>query len=118
MVYSKNGVNIYQKEADCIFNNAPDQKIYILKVENTNSTDVTVEWDLKVWYNDKCNNCDQDYNEHHHVIQVAANSSVEGKCELPKNSLEIFKDFLSYKAPTKLTKYELKNLQVTVTNDK
>ena len=110
------GVKFYKKEASCEFNNAPNQKWYLIKVENTNSYAVKAEWDKHMWYNNECANCDsydETTPEDHQIVELEAGNSVEGKCEIPAiNALSVFIEFTVYQSNVKLTKFQLDNLLV------
>ena len=116
LIHSENGVNIYQKEADCEIRNVPDEKRYLIKIENTNASAVDVEWDTKIWYNDNCINCNSNSAENHHSFRVEANSNLAGNCESTESALYVFRSFIDLKSPTKLTKYELQNVTVAIIN--
>ena len=94
LIKSENGVNIYQKEADCELENIPDEKRYLIKIENTNSSAVQVEWDTRIWYNDKCINCDDNSGEQHHTFRIEANSILAGNCESTGSALYVFRGFI------------------------
>lgn len=115
-VQSLNGVTISSTEMDCDARNIPAQKAVILKVENSSNATVVVEWDLMIWYNDEpaVNNIAD--GENHYSIEIPANAFVEGTCDVPYGALYIFRDFITYQSDTKLTRFELQNLKVTVQN--
>ena len=46
-------------------------------------------------------------------VKLSGNQTIEGNCETPYGPLYIFKDFITYVSPTKLTRFELENLTVT-----
>ncbi|MBD3637484.1 MAG: hypothetical protein HUJ25_09040 [Crocinitomicaceae bacterium] len=110
---SVDGVEIYTMETDCYAQNIPDQKAILIKVVNTSSEDVRVEWDLLVWYNGELVKRDVSDKENHFTVEVRANSTEIGSCDVPRGALYIYKDFITYETDTKLTDFELKNIQVT-----
>ena len=109
---SQNGVNIYSMEIDCYAKNIPDQKAIIIKVVNTTDKPIQLEWDRAIWYNDKLITDNVQEDEEHAILKVNANSSVEGSCNTPSGPLYLYKDFITYQTDTKLTQFELQNIQV------
>jgi hypothetical protein len=107
------GVEIYTQEIDCRTNNAPAQKAIIVKVVNRNNQTVKVEWDLSVWYNYEKLVQNVKAGENHYSTDLTANQSVEGNCDAPYGAFYIFKDFITYVSPTKLTQFELENIRIT-----
>ena len=110
---SVDGVEIYTMETDCYAPNIPDQKAIIIKVVNTTKTDLKVEWDQAIWYNDKLVTDNVSDGEHHMTVEVEKGSSEQGDCEVPYGALYLYKDFITYQANTKLTNFELQNIKVT-----
>jgi len=108
-----NGIEIYYQQVNCTTNNAPSQVAYILKVVNTTTIASRVSWDLKIWYNNEEVVHNVTEGENHMTVEVDANREVVGTCETPYGALYIFKDFITYVSPTKLTRFELENIQVT-----
>jgi len=109
---SLNGVDVLYKQVDCVTDQAPSQIAYIVKLENKTNNEVVVSWDLSVWYNNEKLSHDVADGENHYSVKVSANQSIEGNCDTPYGPLYIFKDFITYVSPTKLTRFELENLAV------
>lgn len=109
---SVNGVSIYFQEVNCSTDQAPAQVAYILKVVNTTASACRISWDLAVWYNNEKLVHDVADGENHMTVEVGPNREVQGTCETPYGALYIFKDFITYVSPTKLTRFELENIQV------
>lgn len=109
---SLNGVDVLYKQVDCVTDQAPSQIAYIVKLENKTNNEVVVSWDLSVWYNNEKLSHDVADGENHYSVKVSANQSIEGNCDTPYGPLYIFKDFITYVSPTKLTRFELENLTV------
>lgn len=109
---SVDGVEIYYHQVDCAALNIPSQVAYILKVVNTTSNSVQVSWDLAVWYNYERLTQNIKEGENHYILDLNPNESLVGDCEVPYGALYVFKDFITYVSPTKLTRFELENLQV------
>ncbi|MBK9591517.1 MAG: hypothetical protein IPO32_08410 [Crocinitomicaceae bacterium] len=108
------GVNVSFQEMSCSTNDAPAQVAYIIKFENTTNQSLTISWDLAVWYNNEKLSHDVSEGENHYVIDLLPNQTVLGDCSTPFGALYIFKDFITYVSPTKLTKFEFENLQVAI----
>lgn len=109
---SSNGVDVHYLEVDCTTDQAPAQTAYLIRITNRNSQDVTVEWDLAVWYNYEKLTHDVADGENHQTISLSENQIVMGDCNTPYGALYIFKDFITYVSPTKLTRFELENFTV------
>lgn len=109
-----NGVNIYTQSVDCNAKNIPDQKAVLIKVENTNGQSCRVEWDEIIWYNGVQHTQNVASGENHAVVNLTKNEIQEGECDVPRGALYIFSDFITYDSDTKLTKFELQNIKVTL----
>ena len=107
------GVKIYNAEVECRDNNVPPQLAVLLKIENTTNQSITIEWDLKIWYNGVEHKKDIADGENHYSITLDPNQSIEGDCGTPNGALYIYKDFLVYEAKQKLTNFELSNITVS-----
>ena len=106
------GINIYTSEVDCYAKNIPNQKAIIIKVENTTDKPIQIEWDRAIWYNDNLVTENIGDGENHMIINVPENSSMEGSCDKPRGPLYLYRDFITYQTDTKLTYFELQNIQV------
>lgn len=109
-----NGVEIYTAESDCHATNIPAQKAIIVKVVNTTGQNIIVEWDKAIWYNDELVTNYIANGENHYRVEVAKNSKQEGSCDVPFGPFYIYKDFIDLRSNTKLTKFELQNIIVTL----
>ena len=106
------GVEIYTKLEECLDNKLPDQRAVIIKVVNTQSADVTVDWDLMIWYSGKLITTEPQSPENHFSFTVTKNSSVEGSCDNPRGAFYIMKEWISLSNSRKLSRFELDNIQV------
>lgn len=110
-------IKIYTKISDCELKKGFDERRILLKIENTSNVDKTIEWDILLWYNDKCLTCNVTSGEYHRNIHVKSNSSLEGECSIITNfDLVIFVEFIDeqYKGNKQvLTRFELNNLIVS-----
>jgi len=111
------GIKIYTKTSDCELSRGYDERRILLKLENTTQIDKTIEWDILLWYNDRCKTCKITSGEYHRKTFVKAESSLEGECSITTNfDLVIFVEFIDeqYKGNKQiLTRFELYNLKVT-----
>jgi hypothetical protein len=107
------GIEFYTAEADCNTSNVPSQKAIIVKVVNPTADHVSVEWDHAIWYNGTLAASNTGNGENHFKIDLEQNSEQEGSCDKPYGAFYIFKDFILYDAPTKMTKFEIQNIVVT-----
>ncbi len=112
-LYEIDGVNFYYNVSACNDEaNGFFREHVLLKLENTNDKAVVVEWDVEMYYHGECFNCGEKMTaEHHRMIEIAANSTVEGRCfTYGDKTLSIFSRFLNYDNPkATLTKFELIN---------
>jgi len=107
------GVEIYTQEVDCRSENVPAQKAIIVKVVNNNEYGVKVDWDLSVWYNNEKLTQNVKAGENHYSIDFNGKQTIQGNCDEPTGAFYIFKDFITYVSPTKLTRFELENVSIT-----
>lgn len=114
-MYEIQGVNFYYKVLEChdVPNNFHKEYV-VLKVQNTNDTEMNVQWDIRMYYNGKCFNCESTSTEYHKSLNIAANVSVEGDCDPSGGKLlRIFSKFLNYEDPgSTLTNFELLNITI------
>jgi len=108
----------YQKQ-ECDFDNYFDQEFLVIKIENLSSNTISVEWDNKIWYDESCVNCEQDSPEFRKKIRIESGKTINGYC-YDQNDLQIFsrfteklEDMPGVDKIIKLTKFELKNLNIT-----
>jgi hypothetical protein len=106
------GVEIYTMEADCYPADIPSQKGILVKVVNTNSYRCSVVWDLAVWYNNEKQETGVRDGENRFTTTLDVNQEVQGSCDSPSGAFYIFKDFIVYDSPTKLTRFELENITI------
>lgn len=109
---SVNGVDIYFQETNCTTDAAPAQVAYIIKLVNTSQSNVRISWNLAVWYNNEKLTANVSEGENHYELDLTANQTLIGDCNTPFGALYIFKDFITYVSPTKLTRFELENITV------
>jgi len=119
LLIEKNGVQVYYIYEDCHdIINGIHQENAVLKFVNTSDKNLTMDWDLKKWYNGSCANCDKNDAEHHFSIQLNGGETIKGSCETrnTKRELVIFSKFLNMENKSVLTKFELQNIVVKLIN--
>jgi hypothetical protein len=107
------GIEIYTQEVECLENKLPDQTAYIVKVVNSTNKNLTVEWDLAIWYNGKLITGSEPSAENHQTVVLGKNETRIGDCETPRGALYIIKGFKAASSTTKLTKFEFQNIQIS-----
>jgi hypothetical protein len=110
---SVEGIDIYTQEVECLENKLPDQTAYILKVVNKTNKNLTIEWDLAIWYNGKLVTGSVPSEENHQTVVLEKNEIRIGDCETPRGALYIIKGFKAASSTTKLTKFEFQNIQIS-----
>ncbi len=88
------------------------KEMVMLQVENKNNATVEVSFKKEMWFNNVCNNCDKNSSEYIVNIRLKPNETIEATCNANKN-ISIFSKMLNMKK-SELTKYELKNINVTI----
>ncbi len=119
LVAEKNGIQVYSVYENCDDNvNDIHQENAVLKFVNTTDQKLAIAWDLKIWYNGECINCDKNESEHHFAIQLNAGETKKGSCENRNISREllVFSKFLNMENKYLLTKFELQNINVNPVN--
>ncbi|MFZ4414134.1 MAG: hypothetical protein ACOYOV_13710 [Bacteroidales bacterium] len=115
LLFEKNGVQVYAIYEDCDdIINGIHQENAVLKFVNTTDRNLSIDWDLKIWYNGSCVNCDKNEKEHHFATHLKAGETKRGSCETRNinRELVIFSKFLNMENKSVLTNFELQNVQV------
>tara|TARA_B100000902_G_scaffold97111_1_gene99725 strand:+ start:434 stop:886 length:453 start_codon:yes stop_codon:yes gene_type:complete len=118
-VYFENDkIKIEYKLVNCEYADFFNQEFVIIQVTNKLNKKISVEWMEERWYDDNCNNCEQEDDEYRKKTIIDANETVLGECNFHSN-LKIFskftdklKDMPGVKKITTLTKFELKNITI------
>lgn len=108
----KDGVKIEYRQSDCHIDNSFHQSWYLIRLTNSNTSSVYVNYDMDLYYNEVCKTCGK--NEYKYGQKLAANEVMEGICDfktLP--NLKIFIKFLDIKNKQTLTDFRLSNIKVT-----
>ena len=105
-------VQIYAKEISCVDAvNGISMKKVLLKIDNLTSSAITVSWDNKLYYNNICRTCSGNPAENHIVVNILANSLVEGLCSGGNPNLTLFIEMIGVQSES-LTSFELTNLSI------
>ena len=117
--YENTQLKISFRTIDCDFDNQFDHELMVFKIENLTSNTLLVQWDSKLWYDESCINCEQDSPEFRKEIRIESKKMLEGNCST-HNALRIFSKFTENLEDmpgvdkiTTLTKFELKNINIT-----
>lgn len=111
--YSEDGIEIRLIPSDCINEKYGTAKQYLLiEIANVTGKDLKISFDKELLYNGVVSSTKENSVE----IVVPKNSVVAGTCEIDEKQLYIFTKMLNLDNVRKLTKYELKNIQVEKVN--
>ena len=106
-------VKIEYKRTDCDLNSGLDKQYFLLRVSNKTQNEISVNWEMDLFYNDDCKTCG--IGEYEWQIDLGAHQSVEGECTNgSENKLRMFSKFIdaNYSNPAELTGFKFGNLTV------
>lgn len=110
------GLQIYTKEIGChdTHNGIHEQYIVYQFINSTNET-MEISWQNEFWYDGKCYTCDKPASpENTYKVILAPGETTEGSCDKTSISgLKVFEHFMYTSKGNKLTKQELKNLNIS-----
>ncbi|HBG70969.1 MAG: hypothetical protein A2W93_03295 [Bacteroidetes bacterium GWF2_43_63] len=116
-MHDQNGILIYVKKSDC---NRPQdgifQEMILLKIINTTQYDLTISWDLLLWYNAELWTRLPVRPENNHQIVLMGGELLEGSCDNKSgyySALMFFSRFLNYDDKPEMTKFELININIS-----
>lgn len=116
-LYDVEGVNFFYK--NCEFHddyNGIHTEYVIFRIENTRDDNVVVSYDLQMYYNNECFNCNSIGKKEYHLEKtVFANDFLESCCGADRiKGMSMCSRFLQFEVKeTVLTKFELVNLHIT-----
>ncbi len=111
--YSANGVTINVTSTNCINQKEGTAIQYLyIEINNLTASKIKLSFKKEVWYNNVCQNCNNNDVEFNTTIIIPAKSKVVGNCDDKDTSLRIFSKMLNLDGVRKLTKYELKNIKI------
>jgi hypothetical protein len=112
---TNSGINIYSMSANCYPKNGMAQTAVLFKFENTTNQQITIEWDTRIWYNNKESTDNVSEGERHITLNLLPNQIIESDTELTNTKLFLYKKFLNFDKSALLTRFELENIKVTIT---
>lgn len=101
--------------ANCYPKNGMAQTAVLFKFENTTNQQITIEWDTRIWYNNKESTDNVSEGERHITLNLLPNQIIESDTELTNTKLFLYKKFLNFDKSALLTRFELENIKVTIT---
>ena len=114
---SDKGFKVYYKYTNCDPSIGYDTESILLSIQNTTSNKILVDWDMEIYYADKCSTCNHG-DEYKYRYILEPNQSLEGSCAIDADSrLKVFSKFIDpqYKLhQNKFTEFKFSNLKVTV----
>jgi hypothetical protein len=116
-IFQQDGIIFYATKTDC---NHPEDGIYqemiFLKLVNTTSVNLIIEWDLQLWYDDQLWTRLPPRSENHKIMNVVGGEQLVCGCDSYSDyyiSLAIFSKFLNYQDKPELTKFEFSNIKIS-----
>ncbi|MCF8464351.1 MAG: hypothetical protein K9G41_05905 [Flavobacteriales bacterium] len=109
---TQNGILISSRLESCeSVKNGTSKEYFLLSFSNENSYRVRVTFKRNLWYNGKCNSCDSQSPEHTISLELEPYEKAEGSCA-ESSGLRIFSRMLNLEKVSKLTYFELTNIEV------
>ncbi|PHR23107.1 MAG: hypothetical protein COA38_17455 [Fluviicola sp.] len=102
---------IEYKRTDCHLNSGIDQQYFFLRFTNKTQNEITLNWEMDLFYNNDCKTCG--IGEYQWHYKLAPLESVEGECTFgAPNELRLFSKFIdaNYTNNSKLTGFKFSNL--------
>lgn len=106
-------VTVEYKRTDCDLNSGLDKQYFLLRISNKTQNEISVNWEMDLFYNDDCKTCG--IGEYEWQIDLAPHQSVEGECANgSENKLRMFSKFIdaNYTNSSELTGFKFSNLMV------
>jgi hypothetical protein len=111
-IISKNGISITTSVQACEdVKNGISKEYILLSVSNENDYPVNLSFKKNLWVNGKCKSCNSTNQEDTVSITIEANGKAQGSCD-QSNGLRIFSQMLNLEKVSKLTRYELVDIEV------
>lgn len=105
--------SIEYKRTDCRVNSGLDKQYFLIKITNKTQSEISLSWDMELFYNGDCKTCGID--EYDWGYTIAPLASVEGECAVgADNKLRLFSKFIdaNYSSDAELTGFQFSNLQL------
>lgn len=113
--FSQDNVTINITLEDCINKQKGTEiQYYFIEIINNNPLPINISFDKEIWYNNVCQSCNSQSGEYKVISTVPPNSSINSDCNSSDKSLQIFSKMLNLDKVRKLSKYELKNINVEI----
>ena len=109
------GINIYSKNADCYPKDGMAQTAVLFKFENTTNEKISINWETRIWYNTVESTFNVGDAERQYALNILPMQTIEGDSDLLNNKLFLYKKFLDFENSALLTRFELENIKVTIT---
>lgn len=112
---SEENVMIEYRFVDCEATIGYDKEIIQLRVSNTSSQKIHLEWHMYLFYNGVCKTCDYPQ-EYKYVLTLEPNQTLSGDCAMGSDHrLTIFSKFNDpkYTGGSQLTNFDFHNLKIT-----
>jgi len=104
-------VKIELKRADCAINTGLDQQYIFVRLTNRTQSNITLNWEMDMFYNDDCLTCGVGEYEWNYTLEPS--QVVEGECTLDADKrLRLFSKFIdpNYTNNSELTGFKFSNL--------
>lgn len=112
---NEQGIRIDYTFSNCDPSMGYDTESVLIRVENTTSSDVNLDWLMHMYYNGECKTCDYP-DEYHYELTVPAGQTIEGSCDIYGDyRLKMLSRFIQegYENSTELTGFQLSELKIT-----
>lgn len=106
-------VKVELKKTDCYLNSGLDKQYFLVKITNKTQNDVSVKWNMELFYNGDCKTCG--IGEYEWQIDLGPQGIAEGSCANgSENKLRMFSKFIdaNYSSNDELTEFQFSNLTV------
>jgi hypothetical protein len=111
---SVSGVNIFSKSVDCYPKNGMAQTAVLFRFENTTTNGISIDWNVRIWYNGEESIENVSNNERHYELKLSSKQIIESDTQISNNKLFLYKKFLNFEKSATLTRFELENIKVSI----
>ncbi len=113
--FENNQIRITQQTEDCHDEaNGTHRQYIFLRFENLTDKPLAVSFKKELWYNEQCTTCEKTSDEHLMKVSLAPKEIIAGSCEKSERAFSVFSKMLDKTTNSTLTKFELKNIQVSI----
>lgn len=99
------------KRTDCDLDSGLDKQYFFVRITNKTQTQINLNWEMDMFYNDDCKTCGIDEYKRHYSLDPL--ESVEGECAIgADNKFRLFSKFIDahYTNTSELTGFQFSNL--------